>query len=996
MPERATRPALYSIPAHRGFADALVQGLVQRYSESDVGLARMTLILANNREQRAVTEAFIRYGGGMLLPRMAVVGDENLGETLGTALDILDLEEPIPPAVNAMLRRIVLADLIDRNALGFVRKMGQPAKLRLADEIAAAIDRLHVECLPFERLLDYDAGELQQHWQDSLALLHGVITGWKKWLFDHRIIDAADRRNRQLDALTRRWKLVAPRNPVIAAGITTAAPAVARVLQMISRLPRGSVVFPDLDLQMDREGWDALGATKADGEDEVGPAYSHPQWHLKLLLDRMGVAKEEVRRWHRSGLADAPAQRSRAISNLFLPPSQTHLWRTMKSADRRLSGIRLMECENRSQEARAIALAIRQALDIDGKRVALVTPDRGLATRVVAQLARWNIVADDSAGTPLSETPSGSLWLALAECVSAMLAPVELLNLCKHPQMKAGDERLVWLDGVRGMDLRLRGPRPAPGVAALKSALKIECDATLERFWESAEPLFQKLWTLSDRREISLAEAVNALGDLAEAFAPDIWKDSAGRMLSGWVDQLLDASGSKQLLFAPADIYTIFADLMQGCSVRQLWGTHSRVAVYGLLEARLQRADLMICAGLEEGTWPPAPKPDAILAPRLLKDLGLLPPEVRVGLSAHDLAGAMGAPEVLLSHVRRDDSGPTITSRFILRMKAMLGDSLVRETELPALADALDHPAEIRPEAQPKPVASPHQRTVNLSVTDLDGLLGDPYQFYARKILALRPLDPVDAEPSPRWLGTKVHDLLERWYKEDECAPAKLFDRAGNLVTDGEAHVLMRALYQPKLVSGLTWVSATVGENKLAGRTILLAEEKRTITYRGLKLTGKVDRIDRNADGSLSIVDYKTGHPPKFKQVQEGMTMQLGLLAYMAEQGAWTDEYPLAKGSVSGFEYWSLARRAKTDPPEYGYISDPALDPTTNARRTGLPRSEYVSSTIAFFDQAIDKWLLGDEPFTAKLRPDYQGYTDYDQLMRLQEWLGRDDGESLL
>src|SRR5690242_8157705 len=94
-------PQVYSIAAHRGFADALVAGLAPRYCEPDIGLARLTLLLPSTRAVRTVSEAFIRMSGsddlpGLLMPRMAVVGDLDIDETLGPLLDPLGTGVAIP------------------------------------------------------------------------------------------------------------------------------------------------------------------------------------------------------------------------------------------------------------------------------------------------------------------------------------------------------------------------------------------------------------------------------------------------------------------------------------------------------------------------------------------------------------------------------------------------------------------------------------------------------------------------------------------------------------------------------------------------------------------------------------------------------------------------------------------------------------------------------------------------------------------------------------
>ncbi len=469
-------PKVYSIAAHRGFADALAAGLIPRYAEPDTGLARLTLLLPSQRAARSVTEAFVRLSeGGLLLPRMAVAGDLDLDETLGAQLDPLGAGADIPPAADPMRRWLRLAHYL-REVEG--DKAGKGAALfNRAFEIGRTMDRLLVEDISPGDLLEDSivgiVGEMAGHWEESTRTFLKVQAHWLAELAERGEVDAPARRNLLFEHAARRWREAPPPYPIVAAGVTSASPALARLLRVVSELPGGAVILPDLDLGLDRHIWDALGVAGAPeemGDPPLGrhDAVTHPQYHLKLLLNRMGIQRGEVEPWHRAGLAAAPAQRSRAISNLFLPPEASALWAKLAAADRRLSGVRLMECAHPGEEAQAISILIRQALELPEKRVAFITPDRGLAARVVAQLKRWGIEADDTAGLPLPQTAAGRMLLLLAEVIAESAAPVPLVALLTHPLARAGEGRAQWLESARRLDLALRGPRPAPGLAPLR------------------------------------------------------------------------------------------------------------------------------------------------------------------------------------------------------------------------------------------------------------------------------------------------------------------------------------------------------------------------------------------------------------------------------------------------------------------------------------------------------------------------------------------------
>jgi ATP-dependent helicase/nuclease subunit B len=196
----------------------------------------------------------------------------------------------------------------------------------------------------------------------------------------------------------------------------------------------------------------------------------------------MGINRAEVRPWHRKGSAAAPAERSHAISSLFLPPTASKVWIDLDADKRRLSGVRMMTLQTGEEEAQAIALLVRQALELPEKRVAVVTADRALARRVAQHLVRWNIAADDSAGRPLSLTPAGRIFGLLAALASDGAAPARLIATLAHPLVRAGsdDERREWLISLRTFDRALRGPAPAAGLEPLRT---VATDAGVAAWW---------------------------------------------------------------------------------------------------------------------------------------------------------------------------------------------------------------------------------------------------------------------------------------------------------------------------------------------------------------------------------------------------------------------------------------------------------------------------------------------------------------------------------
>ena len=971
--------AVYTIPPHRPFADALAAGLIVLHGRGPTGLAEGIVLVPNNRAARALQDAFIRRaGGGLLLPRLVPVGDPELDERVGGTLEPLDGEELIPPAIEPLDRLMLLVGLVQKHS-------GSDAaeSLRLAEQLGQTHDQLLIEQVEPARVADFaaDLPELSIHWQKSLDQLRLILTEWPAVLHRRGKIELAERRNRLLAGVARRWRERPPPGFVCAAGVTTSAPAVAGLLRTVVRLERGSVVLPSLDLGMPDQEWAALGPHDTDSISGRRRASSetHPQFHLKLLLDRMGVARGEVQVWRRGGGGGTPASRSRAIAHAMAGAAFTRKWQRLAPAERRLGGVRALELADPAEEAQAIAITLREALEEPGRTAALVTPDRTLARRVSAHLRRWGIEADDSAGRPLSQTAPGTLLLALATAAAERFAPVPLLALLKHPLVMGQGDRLGWLDGVRRLDLALRGPRPPAGLNGLDAYLADDSgrDGRLRRepsrWWKPVASLLRSIEPVFDS-ETSFERLLAALRTTAFSLAGDaLWAGPAGRAAAELFTELEAAAAEVPAAMNPAELPVILDRLMTAIAVRPPYGQHPRISIWGLLEARLQRADLMVLGGLNEGVWPALPAPDPWLAPRLRAELGLPSLERRVGLAAHDFAGALAARQVLITRARRDARAPTVASRFWLRLEAMTG-GVTRAPLAAKWARALDRPEAHRPAGRPAP--APADRPRLISVTEVDRLKADPFAFYARRILRLGRLDAVDADPSAAWRGSAVHEVLEQWLKHDDCDPARLRPRAETFLANAVAHPLIRAFWQPRLLEAIDFIAARVDENRRAGRRPLAAEAEGRCDVGGVELKGIADRIDLCADGTLAIIDYKTGQPPSNSAVAGGFSLQLGLLGLIAERGG----FKRISGQVSAFEYWSLARKGG----HLGYVASPI------GGRNALDPCDFTGLAARHFADAAGRWLTGSEPFTAKLHPEYAPYGDYDQLMRLDEWYGRE------
>jgi ATP-dependent helicase/nuclease subunit B len=852
---------------------------------------------------------------------------------------------------------------------------------------------VETEGLDFAGLAELVPEDYAEHWQTTLRFLAILIERWPTVQAEEGCIGPAERRRLLLEAQAEAWRRNPPADPVIVAGSTGSIPAAAALIAVVARLPQGQVVLPGLDRGADAETWSSIHADPA-----------HPQHGLAVLLARLGVAREAVVEWPDSHPAAAtPGARADFVNRALRPAEQTSEWRAPPDGvehanlDAALAKVKRIDCPGSGEEATAIALVLRQALLVPGRRAVLVTPDRGLARRVAAELRRWNVEVDDSAGTPLGETPAGTFLRLTAEMIAARLAPLSLLAALKHPLAAGGLPEGAFRARVRALErLVLRGPRPAPGFAGLIEVLEAQDAQTGLIGWvsglaEMAAPLVRAL----ERPETGLAEAVEAHITFAEALAasdgesgPDrLWAREAGEATAGFIAELREAARGTQG-FLGERYPALLASLMVGRVVRPRYVSHPRLAILGPLEARLQHADLVVLGSLNEGTWPAEVDPGPWLSRPMRARFGLPAPERRTGLAAHDFAQAFSAPEVVLTRATRVEGTPSVPSRWLLRIDALLG-ALGRpvigvETIWLDWLTALDRPAEIRAGAPPEPRPPVAARPRQLSVTRIETWMRDPYALYAGEVLKLEPLDPIDADPGAADRGILIHKALERFlatYPETlpEGPAAALLAEGKRVFEELHAKPGIWAFWWPRFQRIAGWFAEAEGARRV-GTVRAWGEVRGRLVLPGpagpFELIAKVDRIDLGRDGAIAILDYKTGGVPAQKEIELGFAPQLPLEAAIAVAGGFGPDVPA--GAPVSLEFWRLTGG---EPP--GQTKVVKGEPGALAARA----LEGLSRLVALFDQP-------ETPYPAVPRPDRTPrYNDYAHLARVKEWSAGASGE---
>ena len=1029
-------PRVFNIPTGVAFlptlADALLSGrLVPGFVPGDdpLALADVTIYLPTRRAARELRSVFVDLLGGRaaILPTIRPLGevDEDADIFEGGGGETLE----IPPVIEPLERVLLLAPLVQawkKRLPAHVASLMEedivvPASaadaIWLARDLAALIDEVETEGADWNALSGLVPAELAGWWQVTLEFLEIVRKSWPQFLAESGLSNPAAHRNATLRAEAARLEASPPAGPVIAAGSTGTIPATAELLSVIARLPLGAVVLPGLDPAIDDESWQAIGRI------DVSPSsFGHPQTALKRLLERLGLGRDEVPSLGEAG--PALAARASLVSEALRPAETTDSWpRTRAARETALGagafeGISLVEAANEREEALAIAVALRLAVEEAGSTAALVTSDRALARRVSAELERFGIRANDSGGTPLATTPPAMLAGFALEAVLSPGDPLTLHSLLGHPLLKLGLPRPLVRRAAETVELvALRGGTGRPDIAGLAADFDRRLEALKDSrkpFWytrldgqrlaearqmlAALEQAIEPLVALRRERTTNVIDATRATVLVLEALARDeegsiagLYDGEAGAQLAGLLRELLATSSG--LTFHPAEWPQILSAVIAGGSVKPTVGGDGRVFIWGALEARLQSVDTLVLGGLNEGSWPRRAESDRFMSRLMKAGLHLEPPERRIGQAAHDFQMAMGTPQLVLTRSARSGDAPAVASRWLQRLLAAAeGPHTVamkrRGTDLLAWARGLDvlPNQDYVPRPEPKPPVT--ARPKEFSVTEIETLRRDPYAVYARRILRLDPLEPLLRDPGAAERGTLFHDIIHEFSVEVPDphvgdAPERLLKIARRLFDAAILPPDIDAVWWPRFVDMaprlIEWDRTR--PPGIRGRHAELSASRTEVASTGVTLRGRADRIDVRPAGVADILDFKTGSSPSKGQAHTLLSPQLALEGALLLHGAFEE---LGKLIPSELAYVRLRPNGQVEEEsilEYNRQPRTADDLSHDAwQRLEKLLEHYNSPSSGYLSRAL--------PFRAD---DMSGY--YDHLARTREWSAGVDGE---
>jgi ATP-dependent helicase/nuclease subunit B len=603
-------------------------------------------------------------------------------------------------------------------------------------------------------------------------------------------------------------------------------------------------------------------------------------------------------------------------------------------------------CPTQTLEARTIAIIAREAQQ-EQKTVCIITSDLILTRQIESELRRWDINPTISYGMPLQQTPAGIFFLLTAELLQTAKVTT-LLAILKHPFC------CFQKDSVSAWEKKLRE----------KVVSRVDFN-DLPVWLAKLRDCFLQAPTYPASLDTILRHHQALMAHLSGG---TVEEDASTDALSDLQHMINEAAASFPSL-SVQDYVSLMQTLLDEKTIPST--TESSVTILGRLEARLLRSDNVIIAGCNEGSWPPRLPSSPWLTSKQRQQLGLPSLESLVGRAAYDFCMALSAKRVFITRALSVEGAPTIPSRWLERLKALMSLRPPSLNVQPWVdwAKNLDHPATVFPLAAPKPCPPVQARPLKTSVSGVQRLTRDPYVYYAASILRLRPLPLLERPLAANDWGTLVHKAIHNFTQMGMSCTAP--NAVATLTAIG-AQAIESLNPQPAtrhfLLQRWDKISLWLIEQWRSQPFVACWSEIEGHQALGaFQLTAIADRLELTHEGNLRVIDFKTGMVPSYRDVKQGLAPQLPLEGLLATEGAFSE---VSASDTITLMYWQLSGYGDT----VGDISE-------------LKEPEVLIEAAAIgTEELLIHFARPTVPYAAA--PEV-AFPDYEPLVRRQEWFAR-------
>ena len=452
------------------------------------------------------------------------------------------------------------------------------------------------------------------------------------------------------------------------------------------------------------------------------------------------------------------------------------------------------------------------------------------------------------------------------------------------------------------------------------------------------------------------------------------------------------------------------------------YASHPRLAILGPLEARLLSFERVILGSMVEGGWPAESESSPFLPNAVREKIGLKNNEHRIGLSALDFISFACSPEeVYITHAEKLNGRPQSASRFVQRLKTLAYKhngfrDQARENQLRSWLVALEQ-AKNKSSTSPLPLSSRHhipapcvesiRRPKSINLTNLKDLEDDPYTIYARQVLALKPLEPLQQDAEQALYGSFLHKCFEMLVKDFSSNPqnslAKLQVVAEQELARYAPSPFLAAFWREPLRRSASLLVRRLHDlmpqeiwSEVQGEYNVELENGQSVSIRA-----RADLIIQSKElacGRLVIIDHKTGTIPSKKSLIALEQPQLLLGAWMLQQGAFAkvSALKLARAEAPHASYWRFS--GKLDENTTLEINEGLLVATKNEHAVYASMQELYDACCKHYFALLKHFSKSDTPYDARVLTSERARFDaYAHLARRRAWAQeRDDDETEL
>ncbi len=532
--------------------------------------------------------------------------------------------------------------------------------------------------------------------------------------------------------------------------------------------------------------------------------------------------------------------------------------------------IKYVEFENIAHEAEYIALRCASELSQNPtSRIALITHNQYSKEQYQLFLEKYSLGYKDQFGDNIFNQHSISLILIVAELLCSAFDLKRFFTFLAHPMINS-------IHSQKLKNIIRKNNKFASNLETILSILEIHGGQELLKYFRTITNALA-FRTRSNQFNVVFKNVIKVV----EKLVPTIWQNSQGTI--SLISEIVRIKHTLEINNI-GDFPEILRQIIDGG--RLFPPNHEQQIIICQPSASgFINYDLTIITDLNEGNYPNITQNNPWLSKKMQITLGLDKRQINFDKALYDFYMNIQNRQVLITRAKKQGTNKlTLPSPFILNLKHILGKDLETIVAKPVF----DQYEPILQEISAKSESLPD----TLYATDIETLIRSPYNFYAKKILKLRKIDEIDERPNLAEFGNFFHLVVEQYTKhynsQNVNKSLQVISIAESILADSTIPDYSKKLWKIK-ITALADELIKFDEDRRESAIKIYSEIEghTTLNIKGKNITLKAiaDRVELDHDGTLAIIDFKTGSVPTKKDVLSGLSPQLLIEAIIACEG---------------------------------------------------------------------------------------------------------------